>query len=83
MGNRHFEYTGRTFKQKGSEKVAIPKKVKCIELDKEFDSCMEAARYMASPDLWACAVKTAKLRISDIITGKMPSYKKYSFKEIN
>lgn len=79
---KHFEYTGNTSKQKNLKKVAIPKKVKCLELNKEFNSGIEAARFMSSSDFWDCSVKNAKLRISDLINKRIPSYKGYHFEEI-
>ena len=79
---KHFEYTGKTFKQKTSQKVAVSKSVKCLELNKEFNSGMEAARFMSSSEFWNCSVKNAKLRISDLINKKIPSYKGYHFEKI-
>lgn len=78
--NLHFEYyPGRT-KNPGAETPFKTTKVHCVELNKDFDSQKEAAQYMLDNKYWiGIKLKTAKLRISDIINGVFPNYKGYSF----
>ena len=58
-------------------------KIYCPELKKEFNSQIEAARYMIDNKYWTkIKLKTAKLRISDIINGVFPNYKGYSFTKL-
>lgn len=67
-------------KNPGSDIPYQKSKVYCPELDKEFDSQTEAAEYMIKQGLWAkIKLKTARLRISDIVNGNFPSYKGYTF----
>lgn len=55
-------------------------KVYCHQIDKEFDSQLEAATYMLDNKLWqGIKLKTAKLRISDVVNGHFPDYKGYTF----
>lgn len=80
-GNLTFiEIPGSTTKNIGTEHPYENKKVKCIELNKEFDSVTDASKYMIDNNYWnGIKYKTAKLRISDIIRGVFPNYKGYSF----
>ena len=58
-------------------------KIYCPQIDKTFDSQIEAARYMLSSGLWSgIKEKTAKLRISDVINGTFPDYKGYTFVKV-
>ena len=56
--------------------------VKCLELNKTFKSQKEAAQYMVDQNLWETSLKTAKLRISEMVLKKITSYKNYSFVKI-
>lgn len=67
-------------KNPGSNTPYQKSKVYCPELDKEFESQTEAAEYMIKHSLWRkIKLKTALLRISDIVNGNFPSYKGYTF----
>ena len=79
VGGLHFCYLPGTTKNKGAEKVAVAMKVYCPELDKIFNSQIEAARYMVDNKLWKVTAKTARLRISDVVRGIFPDYKGYTF----
>lgn len=69
-----------TTKQPGTATPYIKKKVYCRELDKEFNSMVEAASYMIDNNYWTgIKLKTAKMRISDIVRGVFPNYKGYTF----
>ena len=83
LGGLHFCYLPGTTKNKGADKVGVPMKVYCANLDKTFDSQTEAANYMVNNKLWKVSVKTAKLRISDIVRGIFPDYKGYTFVKVD
>ena len=56
------------------------KKVYCPQLDMTFESQNSAAQYFVEKNLFGrVKLKTAKLRISDIVRGYFPDYKGYSF----
>ena len=56
------------------------KKVYCPQLDITFESQISAAQYFVEKNLFGkVKLKTAKLRISDIVRGYFPDYKGYSF----
>ena len=58
-------------------------KIYCPELDKTFESQVEAADYFLKNNLWTgITSKTAKLRISDVVRGAFPDYKGYTFKKV-
>ena len=55
-------------------------KIYCPQLDKTFNTQIEAANYFIDNKIWTgIKLKTAKLRISDIIRGVFPDYKGYTF----
>lgn len=86
-GVLHFqEVPGATTKQSGctdKNKIFQKKVVYCPELDKTFNSIDEAAKYFIDNEIWVnIKLKTAKLRISDIVRGAFQAYKGYSFKEV-
>lgn len=57
------------------------KRIYCPELDKEFDSGIEVAKYFIDNKIWTgIKLKTAKLRINDVVKGVFPQYKGYTFK---
>lgn len=69
-----------TTKNKGSETPFQKKAVYCKELDKTFSSGTEAAEYFINNGIWTgIKLKTAKLRISDVIRGVFPHYRGYTF----
>ena len=83
----HFqEVPGVTTKQKGfpeKEKLFKRKKVYCSELNKTFESIIEAANYFIDNKIWTrITLKTAKIRISDVVRGAFPDYKGYTFREV-
>lgn len=56
------------------------KKVYCKELDLTFESGMDAAKYFIDNKIWTgIKLKTAKLRVSDVVRGVFPNYKGYTF----
>lgn len=56
------------------------KKVYCKELDLTFESGVDAAKYFIDNKIWTgIKLKTAKLRISDVVRGVFPHYKGYTF----
>lgn len=70
-----------TIKNKGGDFQTKP--IYCPQLDKTFSSQKEAAEYMLNEQIWTgIKLKTAKLRISDIIRGAFKEYKGYTFQEI-
>ena len=79
LGGLHFCYLPGTTKNKGANKVGIARKIYCPELDKIFNSQIEAANYMIDNKIWKVTLKTAKLRISDVVRGVFPGYKGYTF----
>ena len=80
VGALTFCYLPGTTKNKGSEAPFQSNKVYCPQLDKEFNSQKEAAEYMVEHGLWQkIKIKTAKLRISDIVNGYFTEYKGYTF----
>lgn len=55
----------------------------CEQLNKNFNSQVEAAQYFTDNKLFGdVKLKTAKLRISDVVRGYFPDYKGYTFKYI-
>lgn len=82
VGGMHFWYLPGSTKQKGAAVVGAPMKIHCPELNRDFDSQVEAARYMIDNNLWKVTLKTAKLRISDVVRGIFPNYKGYTFIKI-
>lgn len=82
VGGLHFCYLPGTTKNKGVEKVGVTMKVYCPELDMTFNSQIEAATYMVNNKIWTVTLKTAKLRISDVVRGIFPDYKGYTFQKL-
>lgn len=86
QGNLTFIFVpGEYTKQNGAtaEKAFKNCKVYCPELDKEFPSQIEAAKYFVENKIWGnIKLKTAKLRISDCVRGYFDSYKGYTFRVI-
>lgn len=86
-GKLHFqEVPGVTTKQKGfleKEKLFKRKKIYCSELNKTFESIIETANYFIDNKIWTkITLKTAKIRISDVVRGAFPDYKGYTFREV-
>lgn len=78
--NYTFCFLPGTSKSLGAENPFSKAKVYCPQIDKEFESQQEAAKYMIDNKLWqGIKVKTAKLRISDVVNGYFPDYKGYTF----
>ena len=78
--NYTFCFIPGTTKNLGDGEPFSKTKVYCPQIDKEFDSQQEAAQYMLNNKLWqGIKLKTAKLRISDVVNGHFPDYKGYTF----
>ena len=72
-----------TTKNLGSENPFTKQKIYCPELDMTFESQQDAASYMLNNNIWSgIKMKTAKLRISDVVNGYFPSYKGYTFERV-
>lgn len=80
-GALHFEFTPGSTKQPGGDFNTT--KIYCPELDKIFDSQVEAGHYFIDNNIWTgIKFKTAKIRISDVVRGAFPDYRGYTFKKI-
>ena len=67
-------------KNSGTKEPFKKKEVYCKELDKEFSSIAEAAKYFIDNKIWTgIKLKTASLRISDVVRGVFPHYRGYTF----
>lgn len=78
-----FEQVPGFTKNSGSDTPWTEMQVHCNELDMDFDSQKKAAQYMIDAGYWkGIKLKTARLRLSDIINGIFPEYKGYSFSKI-
>ena len=78
-----FEFIPGTTKQNvngaGSFK---PVKIYCPEIDKTMNSQIEMAKYFLDNKIWTgIKLKTAKMRISDVVNGNFPDYKGYTFQK--
>lgn len=83
--NLTFDLLPGTTKNPGAveEERFKSKKVYCKQLDKTFESQIEAANYFTDRGLFGSVkLKTAKLRISDVVRGYFPEYKGYTFEYI-
>lgn len=81
-GNLTFNFMPGTAKGQGSKNFEGTK-IYCPQIDKEFETQAQAAQYFLSEKLWTgIKLKTAKLRISDIVNGNFPDYKGYTFQKI-
>ena len=80
----HFEeLPGPGTKSPGAKNAFVKKKVYCPELDKTFESMAEAGNYFINNNIWrGITVKTARLRISDVVRGVFPDYRGYTFQEV-
>lgn len=83
-GNLTFEVIpGPGIKNKTSEQSFKNKKVYCSQIDKVFESQTEAAEYFIDNKIWEnIKIKTARLRISDVVRGVFPDYRGYTFKRV-
>lgn len=76
----HFYKLPGSTKGVGSKEAFKAKKVYCPQIDKEFPSQTECAKYFLDNRIWtSIKLKTAKLRISDVVNGVFPHYKGYTF----
>lgn len=82
LGGLHFIYLPGTTKNPGSEHPFQKNKVYCPELDLTCDSQTEMAEYLVKTKWPDIKVKTAKLRISDVVRGAFPQYKGLTFKKL-
>jgi len=70
-------------KQLGASNPFQNQKIYCPQLDKIWNSQVEAAEYFINNQIWrGIKLKTAKLRISDIVRGAFPDYRGYTFQKI-
>jgi group I intron endonuclease len=83
IGNLTFTFVpGATTRQKGKENFDACG-VYCPQIDKTFDSQVEAAKYFTENELFGkVKLKTAKLRISDVTRGYFSDYKGYTFETV-
>jgi group I intron endonuclease len=80
QGNLTFCFLPGGTKNKGSEEPFQKTSIYCPQLNKNFNSQKEAAEYMINNNIWNnIKLKTAKLRISDVVNGYFPDYKGYTF----
>ncbi len=78
-----FEQLPGATKNAGSQEPFKDMCVHCNELDMDFNSQKEAAQYMIDNGYWSgIKLKTARLRLSDIINGLFDNYKGYSFSKL-
>lgn len=85
LNNFHFYKTPNTTKQinSGNQNPYVKKPIYCPELDKQFDSSADCARYLIDNKIWqGIKLKTAKCRISDILNGIFTEYRGLTFKFI-
>ena len=83
ISNLHFYRAPGTTKQSGADNPFQKQKVYCPQLDMEFESGSAAAAYLVENNIWTgIKIKTAKLRISDILNGIFPHYRNYTFERI-
>lgn len=80
IGPLTFCYLPGTTKNLGSETPFAKQKVYCSQIDREFESLQEAAVYMIDNKIWqGIKLKTAKLRISNVVNGYFSDYRGYTF----
>lgn len=79
-----FNFMPGTTKQTPSiNNVAVKKAIYCPQLEKTFESQIEAAQYFIDRKIWGnIKLKTAKLRISNVVCGDFPDYKGYTFQAV-
>lgn len=83
LGGLVFSKIPATTKQSGTKNPYKKKKIYCPQIDKEFNSMVEAARYFIDNEIWTgIKEKTAKLRVGDVVRGIMPDYRGYTFEEV-
>lgn len=83
IGKLTFVKMPGTLKQTISSQPFSSNKIYCPQLDKEFNSQVEAANYFIDNQIWTgIKLKTAKLRISDVVRGYFKDYKGYTFQKI-
>lgn len=85
LSNFHFYRTPNTTKQEngGNQNPWTKKPVYCPELNKDFPSSTDCAKYLLENNIWTgIKLKTAKCRISDILNGIFTEYKGLSFRFI-
>ena len=81
--NYHFYKVPGSTKNNGSEEPFQKKKVFCPEINKVFNSQTECAEYFINNKIWTgIKLKTAKLKISDVVNNVFPSYKGYRFERV-
>lgn len=67
-------------KNSGAKEPFKKKEVYCKELDMNFPSVIDTAKYFIDNKIWTgIKLKTASLRVSDVVRGVFPQYKGYTF----
>lgn len=80
LSNFNFYSAPGSTKNLGQAEPFKKKKVYCKELDLTFQSGTDAAKYFIDNKIWTgIKLKTAKLRVSDVVRGVFPHYKGYTF----
>lgn len=78
-GNLTFNFMPGTTKGKGASEIKA-NKVYCPQINMTFESQAQAAQYFIDKKIWVgIKLKTAKLRISDVVNSNFPDYKGYTF----
>lgn len=83
ISNYHFYKIPGSTKNAGSKYPFQKRKVFCPELNMTFESQKECAEYLINNNIWTnIKLKTAILKISNVVNNDFPSYKGYSFQRI-
>lgn len=82
-GNLRFISMPGSTKNLGGRNSFSGTKVYCPEIDKYFESQIDAAKYLVENNIWTgIKLKTARLRISNIVNGIFPNYRGLTFQRI-
>lgn len=80
IGPLTFCFLPGTKKNPGAQTPYQKQEIYCPQLNKVFTSQKEAAEYMIDNNIWKnIKLKTATLRISDVVNGYFSNYKGYTF----
>lgn len=84
LSNLHFYKLPGSTKQESGHTPFQKSKVFCPELNLTFNSQQDCAKYLLENKIWTgIKLKTAKLRISDIVNNVFSSYKGLTFKNVD
>ena len=81
LGGLHFIYLPGSTKKTGAERPFQKNKIYCPELNISCDSQAEMAEYLVKTRWPDIKIKTAKLRISDVVRGVFPQYRGLTFQK--